>query len=221
MRISNRRCSQMDITSRGDGMNRIWFGHSVREGCKVKPKYLVVCIGMALISMLSMPERVLAQTPCSAGAKHLIIYHAGSLSAAFTPVEQLLTAETGICITDVAAGSVDAARRITAGNEPCDIFASADYLDIDRLLKPAGYASYNLLFGQGAMVLAYTTASKGADTITKAGQEFAPPYPIPEVASDWYTQLTRTGVWDRRITPVPGSERLPGRSDISVGRVSV
>jgi ABC-type molybdate transport system substrate-binding protein len=184
------------------------FGHSVHEtrqlravssrargeGHKPKLDFMVrlLCLGTALISMaLGIPERALAQTPCSP----LIIYHAGSLSTAFTAVEQLLTAETGICVTDVAAGSVDAARRITAGNEPCDVFASADYLDIDLLLKPDGYASYNLLFGQGSMVLAYTTASKGADKITKPGQEFAPPDQIPEVANDWYDQLTQPGVW--------------------------
>jgi ABC-type molybdate transport system substrate-binding protein len=153
-------------------------------------------LGSALLAMaVGVPERGLAQTPCSANAQQLIIYHAGSLSTAFTAVEQLLTTETGICITDVAAGSVDAARRITAGAEPCDIFASADYLDIDLFLKPAGYASYNLLFGQGSMVLAYTTVSKGADKITKPLQEFAPPSPIPEVATDWYDQLRKSGVW--------------------------
>jgi hypothetical protein len=38
------------------------------------------------------------------GAPQLIIYHAGSLSAAFAAAEQLFTQQTGVCVTDVAAG---------------------------------------------------------------------------------------------------------------------
>jgi len=137
---------------------------------------------------------VQAQAACDAGAPQLIIYHAGSLNASFSAVEKLLTQQTGICVTDVAAGSVDAARRITAGQEPCDIYASADYEDIDLLLKPEGYADYDILFAQGGMVLAYTTSSKQADTIAAPGGTFNPPASVPTAAADWYTQLTQTGV---------------------------
>ena len=52
---------------------------------------------------------------CSPDAPQLIIYHAGSLTAAFSAVETLFTQQTDICVTDVSAGSVDAARRITTG----------------------------------------------------------------------------------------------------------
>ena len=90
----------------------------------------------------------LAGCACLPGTPQLIIYHAGSLTAGFTAVETLFTQQTGVCVIDVAAGSVDAARRITAGQEPCDIFASADFKDIDLLLKPAGFADYDILFGQ-------------------------------------------------------------------------
>jgi ABC-type molybdate transport system substrate-binding protein len=78
----------------------------------------------------------------------LIIYHAASLTATFSQVEKLFTERTGICIVDVAAGSVDAARHITAGQEPCDIFASADYQPIEAFLRPAGYAEYDILFAR-------------------------------------------------------------------------
>ena len=159
----------------------------------------VVRLSFLVVVLLTLAPAILkpaqAQTACGATTPRLVIYHAGSLSAAFTAVEQVFTDETGICVTDVAAGSVDAARRVTAGNEPCDIFASADYAVIDLLLKPGGYADYNLLFGQGSMVLAYTTASKRADTIAKSSQDFAPPGTIPEVANDWYEQLTQSNVW--------------------------
>jgi ABC-type molybdate transport system substrate-binding protein len=95
---------------------------------------------------------------------------------------------------DVAAGSVDAARRVTAGLEPCDIYASADDKDIDVLLKPAGYADYTISFARGAMVLADSTASKNAATIVAPNVAFNPPAQIPPVADDWYTQLTQTGL---------------------------
>jgi molybdate/tungstate transport system substrate-binding protein len=132
-----------------------------------------------------------ANADCPGG--DLIIYHAGSLSAAFSAVEQLFTQQAGVCVTDVAAGSVDAAPRITTGQEPCDIFASADFEVIDLLLKPAGFADYDILYGQDGMVLAYTTNSKNAATITAAGSTFNPPATIPNVAEDWYMQLIRPG----------------------------
>jgi ABC-type molybdate transport system substrate-binding protein len=135
-----------------------------------------------------------ANSACAPGTPQLIVYHAGSLTAAFSAVEALLTQQTGICVTDVAAGSVDAARRVTTGQEPCDIFASADFEVIDLLLKPAGFADYDILFGEGGMVLAYTTNSKNAATITAAGGVFNPPAIIPNVAEDWYLQLMQPGV---------------------------
>jgi molybdate/tungstate transport system substrate-binding protein len=134
-----------------------------------------------------------ANAACAPGTPQLIIYHAGSLSAAFSAVENLFTQQTGVCVIDVAAGSVDAARRITTGQEPCDIFASADFEDIDLLLKPAGFADYDILFGQGGMVLAYTTNSKNAATIAASGTAFNPPGSVPAVAEDWYTQLMQAG----------------------------
>ena len=43
-------------------------------------------------------------------------------------------------------GSVDAGRQITAGGQACDLYAPADYLDIDLFMKPAGYADFNIVF---------------------------------------------------------------------------
>ena len=153
---------------------------------------IVTILLMSVVSALCGSAR--AQTACDPNAQQLIVYHAGSLTASFTALEQLFTQETGVCVTDVAAGSVDAARRVTAGQQPCDIFASADYMIIDRFLKPAGYADFDLLFGQTSMVLAYTTASKGAGAITNPGASFAPPDSIPDVADNWYEQLVQPGV---------------------------
>ncbi len=150
-------------------------------------------VAVAILSLCALPA--FAQTaPCAPDAPRVIVYHAGSLTAAFSQVEALFTQQTGICVVDVAAGSVDAARRVTAGKEPCDIYASADDKDIDVLLKPAGFADFNIVFARGAMVLAYSTSSRGAATIAAPGTVFSPPSSIPQAAADWTTQLTQPGV---------------------------
>src|SRR5215471_15045382 len=100
-----------------------------------------------------------AQTNCvPATNQQLIIYHAGSLNTAFAPVEQAFTCQTGVQVQDVTGGSVDLVRQVTAGGKPADILASADYVDIDNFLKPAGAASYNIVFAKGRMVLGYTAS---------------------------------------------------------------
>jgi ABC-type molybdate transport system substrate-binding protein len=144
----------------------------------------------ALCFALALPAA--AQT-CAPGTPQLIIVHAGSLTAAFTPVEKLYTQMTGVCVVDAAAGSVDAARQITTGGKSADIYASADAEDIDVLLKPHGFAKVNIRFAEGAMVLAYTTNSRQAATIAAPGT-FSPPDFVPDAAPDWYLQLTAPGV---------------------------
>jgi tungstate ABC transporter binding protein WtpA len=153
-------------------------------------------LALLILAMLAMSAafNVRAQTACAPGSPQLIVCHAGSLTAAFSQVEKLFTERTGICVVDAAAGSVDVARRVTAGREPCDIYASADDKDIDVLLKPAGYADYTITFAQGAMVLAYSTASRNASTIVVPNIAFNPPPQIPPVAEDSYTQLIQSGV---------------------------
>ena len=147
----------------------------------------------ALGCLLLASTHATAQEPCPADKPQLIIYHAGSVSAAFKAVEKAFTEQTGVCVVDRAGGSVSAARQVTIGKEPCDIFASADYEVIDRMLKPGRYADYTIRFAQGAMVMAYRTSSKHADTIAAPG-EFHPPDTVPDAASDWYKQLTAPGV---------------------------
>jgi len=146
------------------------------------------------LAALALAGPAAAQSTCAPNSPQLIVYHAGSLTAAFSKIEKLFTQETGVCVVDVSAGSVDLARRITAGGEPCDIYASADFEDIDLLVKAGGYAQYDILFAQGEMVLAYTTASKNASTIAAPGTVFDPPASVPDVASNWYAQLSQAGV---------------------------
>jgi molybdate/tungstate transport system substrate-binding protein len=141
-----------------------------------------------------------AQTDCvAATTQQLIVYHAGSLSAAFMPVEQAFTCQTGVQVQDVTGGSVDLLRQVTAGGKPADIVASADYVDIDRFLKPAGAADFDILFAHGRMVLAYSAADVGSGgknlpPIVDPGAAFNPPDAVPTVVDTWYQALTAPGV---------------------------
>jgi len=124
----------------------------------------------------------------------LIIYHAGSVSAAIKAAEAAFTRATGVPVQDVAGGSVALARKVASGQVPCDLYAGADYEVIDRMLVPDGLATYSIRFATGAMVLAYTTSSQNAATIAAKGAAFQPPDRIPEAAPDWYLQLAQPGV---------------------------
>jgi molybdate/tungstate transport system substrate-binding protein len=149
---------------------------------------------IALVFLFLLTGIATAKEPCPTGTPQLIIYHAGSLSAALSAIEDLYTQQSGVCVVDVAGGSVSLARQVTAGKQTTDLIAIADYEVIDQMLKPAGFANYSIRFASGAMVLAYTTSSKNAETIAKSGGKFVPPNDIPEAASDWYKQLTQPGV---------------------------
>jgi molybdate/tungstate transport system substrate-binding protein len=156
-------------------------------------------IAIVLIAM-SLASSAAAQAPACVppSDQQLIIYRAGSLSRAFNPLEAAFTCQTGIQIKLVAMGSLDAGRQITAGGHPCDLYAPADYLDIDLFLKPAGFADFTILFAQGRMVLAYSAASvaeKKLPPIAASGSAaFHPPDSIPEAAPNWYQILTTPGV---------------------------
>lgn len=116
----------------------------------------------------------------------------------------------------MTGGSVDLLRQVTSGGKPADIVASADYVDIDNFLKPAGVATCNIVFAHGRMVLAYTESGVGPagknlpPIVDPAGPAFNPPNDIPTVMDTWYQTLLTPGV-------VVGGSRLgiPG-SDPSV-----
>jgi len=130
--------------------------------------------------------------------QQVIIYRAGSLTRAFKPLIEAFTCQTGIQVKDSAMGSVDAGRQITAGGEKCDLYAPADYLDIDLFMKPAGYAGFDIVFAHGRMVLAYSAsglATKKLPPIAEAdGAPFHPPDSIPKAAKNWYQILAMPGV---------------------------
>lgn len=157
-------------------------------------------LAATLVTSLITPIAA-AQAGCvQPTSQQLIVYHAGSLSAAFTPVEKAFTCQTGVQVQDMTGGSVDLLRQVTAGGKPADIIASADYVDIDNFLKPAGVASYDIVFAHGRMVLGYTESGVGPGgknlppIVDPAGPAFSPPDSIPTVTDNWYQTLLSPGV---------------------------
>jgi molybdate/tungstate transport system substrate-binding protein len=139
-----------------------------------------------------------AQSCMPLSGQQLIIYRAGSLTRAFKPLEAAFTCQTGIAVDDHAMGSVDAGRQITAGGQACDLYAPADYSDIDLFMKTAGYATFNIVFAQGRMVLAYSASSvaekKLPPIVADGSVAFNPPNSIPKASAKWYEILTMPGV---------------------------
>ena len=170
-----------------------------------------------LLVTLSLAVVATAQTPncVPSSDRQLIIYRAGSLTRAFTPLEAAFTCQTGIHVKDVAMGSVDAGRQITAGGQACDLYAPADYLDIDLFMKPAGYANFNIVFAHGKMVLAYSASGLAAKKLPSIAEPGSPPFnalnSIPEAAAKWYEILTVPGVAIGGGNPFldPGAYRAP------------
>src|SRR5215813_2357719 len=78
--------------------------------------------------------------------QQLVVFNAGSLTA---PVADLLAAfsrlHPGVTPQQESSGSLDAARKITDLNKPCDLLAVADYEVIPSLLIP-NHASWYLIF---------------------------------------------------------------------------
>src|SRR5579871_5673842 len=128
-----------------------------------------------------------AQTCVPPSGQQLIIYRAGSLTRAFKPLEEKFTCQTGIQVKDVAMGSVDAGRQITAGGQACDLYAPADYLDIDLFMKPAGYANFNIVFARGRMVLAYSAIGLAAKKLPPIADSSG------HAVANWYEVLLKPG----------------------------
>ncbi|HEY2381402.1 MAG TPA: substrate-binding domain-containing protein [Terriglobia bacterium] len=153
---------------------------------------LILCVGLASVAEAQTPNCV----PLS--NQQMIIYRAGSLTRAFQELEKVFTCRTGVQVEDFPMGSVDAGRQITAGGHAADLYAPADYLDIDLFMKPAGYSDFNIVFAQGRMVLAYSASGlsgKKLPPITAPGSApFHSPASIPKAAPNWYEILTTPGV---------------------------
>jgi molybdate/tungstate transport system substrate-binding protein len=155
-------------------------------------------IGTALFGVFLTSAGAQTKTCVPLSSQQIVIYRAGSLTRAFVPLEERFTCQTGIQVKDVAMGSVDAGRQITAGGQRADLYAPADYLDIDLLMKPAGYSDFNIVFAHGRMVLAYSESSLAAKKfppITAPGSRpFKAPDSIPKASERWYEILLMPGI---------------------------
>jgi molybdate/tungstate transport system substrate-binding protein len=167
---------------------------------------------------LSLASAAVAQTPkcVPASNQQLIVYRAGSLTRAFKPLEDTFTCQTGIQVKDTAMGSVDAGRQITAGGQACDLYAPADYLDIDLFMKPAGYADFDIVFAHGKMVLTYSANGLAAKKLPPIAEPGSQPFnaaknSIPGATAKWYEILTMPGVAIGGGNPFldPGAYRAP------------
>lgn len=95
----------------------------------------------------------------------LIIFHAGSLSMPFKAIaDTFMKIHPGVYVLAEASGSIDAARKITELNRPCDIMASADYSVIDNLLVPE-FADDNIKFAANEMAIVFNDKSRYASQI--------------------------------------------------------
>jgi molybdate/tungstate transport system substrate-binding protein len=113
------------------------------------------------------------------GADSVIIYHAGSLAAAFRALaDSFARRHPDVGLRLESGGSVDLARRALDSAQTPDVLALADYAVIPRLLMP-GHADWYALFARNAMTVVFTDRSKGA-------AEIGP--------SNWVDILLRPGV---------------------------
>lgn len=120
---------------------------------------LALCLGMLVAS---------AAAPALAAKQELAVFHAGSLSTPMDAIEKAYEeANPGVDILREAGGSAALARKIIDLDGRCDAFFSADYLVIERLLRPDA-ANWNIMFSSNEIVLMYGPKSKYADEITDA-----------------------------------------------------
>ena len=149
--------------------------------------------GLGLIGVVGAAAPTTGAMLSAQSPRQLTVCHAGSLLAAFVQVEKAFAAQhPDVAVTDISGGSVALARRLATGVQPCDVYATADYLNVDLLLKPAKLADYTIVFASGRMVLAYLATDGKARTLPVTG-EFHPPGVVPQVAENWYQSLLAPG----------------------------
>jgi len=153
---------------------------------------LVIATAVAGVVLGLVPDAIVrAQAPLKGT---LNVCHAGSLLAAFTQVEAAFAKQhPEVMIVDASGGSVDLGRRLAAGTLACDVYAPADHMVIDVLLKPAHLADFTIVFAKGRMVLAYMASDSKAGVLPVTGA-FDPPVSVPAVAGGWQDTLTAAGV---------------------------
>jgi molybdate/tungstate transport system substrate-binding protein len=125
----------------------------------------VLCMKRFRFSSVLLLALLLTFSPGCFAAEKVTVYHAGSLAAPMAKIEALYeAAHPDIDILRESGGSAALARKITDLGGGCDVFLSADYMVIEKLLRP-GAADWNALFASNAIVLMYGPKSKYGDEI--------------------------------------------------------
>lgn len=118
-----------------------------------------------IIAILLMLVSCNYEKPSTAKKQDLVIFHAGSVTI---PVKEIIHSfndlHPQIRVQTEIAGSVECARKISDLKKNCDIFISADYKVIEKILYPSD-AQWLVKFATNEMVLAYNQKSKFSEKI--------------------------------------------------------
>ncbi|MDE3150795.1 MAG: extracellular solute-binding protein [Gemmatimonadota bacterium] len=121
----------------------------------------------------------------AARADTLDVMNAASITRPLRAVLDSFAARTGTRYTLQPGASLELARLVTETGRRPDVFISADPAVFPELLEPAFVNGYDII-ARNRMVLAYTSASRGASEIN---------------ADNWRTVITRAGVQVGRADP--------------------
>ncbi len=119
-----------------------------------------------LVSLSLAAVFLIAATALGAcAAEKLTVFHAGSLSAPMAKIEALYEkAHPDVDVQREAGGSAALARKIIDLDGKCDVYFSADYMVIERLLRPE-FADWNVMFASNSLVLMYGPKSEYGDEV--------------------------------------------------------
>lgn len=147
--------------------------------------YAAACTVLA--ALLTAPRAALAAPPRSHTTEVLTVYAAGTLAVPFQHIDAAFEKlHPGVVVQPQFGGSVMMARRIADLHQRADVYVSADYTVIPKILGKAGLTSWFVGFAANAVTLAYTPRSRGARTIN---------------ADNWYHVVAQPGVVIGRSDP--------------------
>ncbi|UCD30204.1 MAG: extracellular solute-binding protein [Planctomycetota bacterium] len=113
------------------------------------------------------------------GKNQLRVFMADSLSRPFNVLARAFEqSNPNVELVQIPSGSVLAARKLTDGKDQADVLAVADYLVIDKLLRPK-HADWYICFATNEIGIVHTDASEGVAEL------------IPD---NWFQILSRKGV---------------------------
>lgn len=151
-----------------------------------KTRWVAVFVALA-VAVAAIPAAAAAAPSAGASNHVLVVYAAGTLAVPFQQVDTAFEKlHPGTVVRAQFGGSVMMARRIADLHQHADVFASADYTVIPKILGKANLAPWFIGFASNAVTLAYTPKSRGAGTINP---------------DNWYRVVAKPGVVIGRSDP--------------------